>query len=88
MEIELSPTALADLEKWKKSGNKKIQKRITELTNAIIQTPYNGIGKPELLKHNLAGLWSRRITKEDRYIYEVQDQLIIVHSLKGHYDNL
>ena len=71
--------------KWRKSGNKKEQKKITELTNSILQTPFDGIGKPEPLKHEMTGLWSRRITKEDRYIYEVKEELIIVHSLKGHY---
>jgi toxin YoeB len=56
------------------------------LINSILQTPFDGIGKPEPLKHEMIGLWSRRITKEDRYIYEVKEELIIVHSLKGHYE--
>ncbi len=85
MEIEFSPGALKDLHFWKKSGNKIVQKKISELTTSIIETPFKGVGKPEPLKHSLAGLWSRRITQEDRYVYEVQDDLIIVHSLKGHY---
>ncbi len=85
MEIELSPRALNDLVKWKKSGNKRIQQKITDLSNSILETPLEGIGKPEPLKHEMAGLWSRRITKADRYVYEVQEQLIIVHSLKEHY---
>lgn len=85
MEIELSPRALNDLEKWRKSGNKKIQQKITELTNSILETPFKGIGKPEPLKHDMTGLWSRRISHEDRMVYEIQEQTIIVHSLKGHY---
>jgi Txe/YoeB family toxin of toxin-antitoxin system len=44
-----------------------------------------GIGKPETLKYNLTGCWSRRINKEHRIVYEVFDDKIIVHSLKGHY---
>jgi len=47
----------------------------------------SGLGKPEPLKHNLNGMWSRRISKEDRLVYEVdeENQLIIIHSLRGHY---
>lgn len=85
MEIEFSPKALLDLESWKKSGNKKAQQKITDLTKSILLTPLQGIGKPEPLRHNLTGLWSRRITHEDRYVYEITYDLIIVHSLKGHY---
>jgi toxin YoeB len=85
MEVEFSQRALIDLEKWKKSGNKKAQQKITELTQSILKTPFEGIGKPEPLKHQMTGLWSRRITYEDRYVYELSGELIIVHSLKGHY---
>ena len=85
MEIEVSQRAAADIARWKKSGNKKVQQKITELTISILNTPFEGIGKPEPLKHQMSGLWSRRITKEDRYVYEVLEDLIIVHSLKGHY---
>ena len=86
MEVKFSPQALNDLAHWKRSGNKKAPQKITELTNSILKDPFNGVGKPEPLKYKMAGLWSRRITWEDRYVYEVQDQLIIVHPLKGHYD--
>jgi toxin YoeB len=72
MEIELSLRALNDLEKWRKSGNKNIQKRITELTKSILTAPFKCIGKPEPLKYRMTGLWSRRITHEDRFIYEVK----------------
>ncbi len=49
--------------------------------------PYSGIGKPEPLKHHLSGLWSRRINKEHRLVYEIieTDNVILIHSLKGHY---
>jgi toxin YoeB len=89
MEVIYSPKAIEDLKYWKKSGNKIIQKRITALIDAIQQNPYEGIGKPEPLKYNLAGAWSRRITKEHRLVYEINErnELIIldVLSLKGHY---
>jgi toxin YoeB len=85
MEIDLSPRAINDLAKWKKLGNKTVQQKITDLTKSILITPFEGIGKPEPLKHQMTGLWSRRITREDRFVYEVKDDLIIIHSLKGHY---
>jgi toxin YoeB len=85
VEVKFSPQAISDLAQWKRSGNKKAQQKISKLTSSILRTPFYGIGKPEPLKHAMTGLWSRRITQEDRYIYEVQEGLIIVHSLKGHY---
>jgi len=85
MEIEYSPTAKNDLEFWKKSGNKKIQKKITELLQSIIDTPFLGIGKPEPLKYEYTGWWSRRINREHRIIYEVLENKIIIYSFRGHY---
>ncbi|CAN5264066.1 hypothetical protein BH09BAC6_BH09BAC6_32840 [soil metagenome] len=76
MEIELSPRALIDLEKWKRSGNYKVQQKITDLINSILQTPFTGIGKPEPLKHELKGLWSRRITQADRYVMKFRSSLL------------
>lgn len=60
--------------------------KILKLTNAIIENPFEGIGKPEALKYELAGYWSRRITHEDRYVYAITADAIIVQSLKGHYE--
>jgi toxin YoeB len=88
VEIIFSERALLDLEKWRKSGNKKAQRKITDLTNAILVSPFRGIGKPEPLKHPLTGLWSRHITHEDRLIYEVGGQIIIVRPLREHYIDL
>ena len=89
MEVIYSPKAVEDLKYWKRSGNKVIQKKITSLIEAIQQNPYEGIGKPEPLKHNLSGAWSRRINHEHRLIYEINErnELIILDilSLKGHY---
>ena len=71
---------------WIKSGNKTILNKILLLVKSIIEEPYNGIGKPEPLKHNLSGCWSRRIDKEHRLVYEVDDETkITILSLKGHY---
>lgn len=85
MEVIFTPKALADLNDWKKSGNIKIQKKITELLDAINETPFEGIGKPEPLKHELSGKWSRRINHEHRIVYNVVDDVLNVYSLKGHY---
>jgi toxin YoeB len=87
MEVKLLEDADEDLFFWMKSGNKSIQKKINQLLLSIEETPYSGIGKPEALKHSMSGLWSRRIDNEHRLVYEIDENrnLIIVHSLKGHY---
>jgi toxin YoeB len=85
VEIEFSPRALLDLEAWRHSGNLKAQEKISRIVESIVATPFSGIGKPEPLKHDFTGLWSRRITKGDRLVYEVGESLITIHSLKGHY---
>ena len=84
MEVIFTPEAIEDLKYWGKSGNKAVQIKITELINCIIQNPYEGIGKPEQLQHNLTGKWSRRINKEHRLIYSVHEN-IYIYSLRGHY---
>jgi toxin YoeB len=55
------------------------------LLENIIETPYSGIGKPEPLKHELSGKWSRRITHSDRLVYQVDNYKLYVFSLRGHY---
>ena len=85
MEIVYTEKAKDDLVFWKKSGNQQIQKRITELIKSITANPIEGIGKPELLKYELAGKWSRRITKEHRIVYEIEETRIIIISLLYHY---
>lgn len=86
MQIELSSEAKIHLNFWRKTGNKTILKKIEKLVDAIIENPYDGIGKPEQLKQNLSGCWSRRIDKEHRLIYEVTENSITVLSMKGHYE--
>lgn len=86
MEIIYLPQADEDLVYWVKTGNKAILKKIAQLTRAILENPYTGIGKPEALKYDLAPKWSRRITKEHRYVYLVKDENLYVYSLKGHYE--
>jgi toxin YoeB len=65
--------------------NKKIAKRIKDLIKDIKRDPYDGIGKPEPLKYDLSGYWSRRITDEHRLVYRVDDDELLILSCKYHY---
>ena len=65
--------AVEDLKYWKKSGNKTVQKKIQQLLISIQEHPFEGTGKPEALKHELSGKWSRRINEEHRIVYDVID---------------
>ncbi len=89
MEVRFGSKAITHLAYWKKSGNTAIQKKITQLITAIQEDPYKGIGKPEPLKYELSGSWSRRINAEHRMVYQIFDDNTIVileiQSLKGHY---
>ena len=86
MEIILFEDAIEDFNFWKKSGNKSIQKKIEQLFISTLETPFEGLGKPEPLRYDLSGKWSRRITKKDRMVYEVSEKTIKVYSLRGHYE--
>lgn len=86
MEIIFTTEAEYDLTFWKRTNNTSVLKRIRLLLENILETPYSGIGKPEPLKHELSGKWSRRITKTDRLIYQVIENKLFIFSLKGHYD--
>lgn len=85
MEVKYTSDALEDIAYWKQKRNDKIIARINELIRAIQNDPFHGIGKPEPLKYNLSGMWSRRINREHRIIYEVSAGIIIIHALKEHY---
>ena len=65
--------------------DKKTIKKINELIKAIQRTPFEGIGKPEALKENLSGWWSRRINLEDRLVYKVEHEKIIILQCRKHY---
>ena len=70
---------------WQKNDKQKL-KRINELLKDIVRNPHEGIGKPELLKFNYAGFWSRRIDEEHRLIYRVIDDEIQIVKCRFHYD--
>ena len=85
MEINFKDTALEDIAYFKKSGNKQIQKKITELIADIMLHPETGLGKPEQLKHEFAGYWSRRLDDTHRIVYRVSNNTLYILSLRGHY---
>ena len=85
MEIVFTDAAITDLLWWKKTGNKAVFKKINVLVESISNTPFEGLGKPEPLKYELSGAWSRRINAEHRLIYEIGETTITILSLKGHY---
>jgi len=69
---------------WQKN-DKKILRRINELIKDIKRQPFEGIGKPEPLRYQLQGCWSRRIDQEHRLVYEVTDSSISIISCRYHY---
>ncbi|MFM7487155.1 MAG: Txe/YoeB family addiction module toxin [Cytophagales bacterium] len=85
MEIEFTQQAKEDLVYWQKTKNNPVLKKIRRLIESILESPFSGLGKPEPLRYNLSGCWSRRITDEHRMIYEIQKQKLIILSLRGHY---
>lgn len=86
MKLIFTPTAQEHWEFWKRT-NPKIAQRIKLLLTDIMEHPYSGIGKPEPLKYELAGKWSRRINSVHRLVYSVTDDAIIVYvfSMRYHY---
>ena len=85
MEVVYKDKALDDIKFWRKSGQKNIQSKITKLIEDIELHPQTGIGFPEQLKYELTGLWSRKIDKGNRLIYDIYDDEIHIVSLRGHY---
>jgi toxin YoeB len=84
MPIIFSSKAWEDYEYWIKHDKKKID-RINKLIKDTLRSPFEGIGKPEPLKLNLQGLWSRRIDEEHRLIYEYNDDNLSIISCRHHY---
>ncbi len=83
-ELQFDNEAFDDFMDWL-IEDKKVYLKIIKLLKEIRRTPFEGEGKPEPLKHNLSGFWSRRITQEHRLIYEVTDEIIKIVSVKDHY---
>ncbi len=84
MNVLFTEETWSDYMHWQKS-DKKILKKINELIKTIVRDPFEGIGKPEQLKHQLAGFWSRRIDLEHRLVYRVAGNQIEIISCRYHY---
>lgn len=84
MQLCFQKDAWDDYLYWQKT-DKKLIKRINQIIQDIQRTPYTGIGKPEPLKHELSGFWSRRIDMEHRLIYTVRDETLIIAQCRYHY---
>ena len=86
--VQLSPDALMDLAKLKKSEPKAFSKAL-DLIDELREHPRTGTGKPEPLSGNRSGQWSRRITQKHRLIYSIEEEIVSVFVLSsyGHYDD-
>ena len=85
MIITFSKNAWEDYSSWL-TEDKNMLRKINDLIKEIQRTPYEGKGKPEPLKYDLTGFWSRRIDREHRLVYQVKDHVILIYSCKYHYD--
>lgn len=86
MNLTFTSQAWEDYRHWRKNDAKML-KRIHELMREIQRTPFQGIGKPEPLKMNLAGYWSRRITEEHRIVYKRIEGAVVYVQMRYHYGN-
>jgi toxin YoeB len=82
--IEFVPEAFKEYQRWIEI-DRRIALKIGDLIRDIVKTPYSGIGKPEALKHQFKGYWSRRINFEHRLIYRVTKTSIVIFSCYSHY---
>jgi toxin YoeB len=82
--LVFAPQAWEDYQHWVQT-DRKLLKRINELIKDTIRRPYAGIGKPEPLRHALAGFWSRRITDEHRMVYRMVGKNLEIAQLRFHY---
>ena len=84
MKLLFSDHAWEDYLYWQKT-DKKILNRINKLIKATQREPFEGVGKPEPLKHGLTGYWSRRINEEHRMVYKATDDALLIAQLRYHY---
>ena len=84
MKIVFSSQAWEDYLHWQHT-DKKLLKRINDLIKEIVRTPFEGIGKPEPLRHALGGYWSRRINDEHRLVYKVEGDAVLIAQARYHY---
>ncbi|WP_112467631.1 Txe/YoeB family addiction module toxin [Streptomyces triticisoli] len=85
MKLAFTPDGWEDYVHWQ-TADRKILKRVNRLIDEVLRDPYEGIGKPEPLKHALAGAWSRRITDEHRLVYLPGEHEVIILQARYHYE--
>ena len=86
MDIQFHLDAFNDYHQWA-TDDKKVFSKINKLIKETTRTPFTGSGKPEPLKGNLAGFWSRHITGKHRLVYKVEQDILIIAGCKSHYDD-
>lgn len=84
MRISFHAQAWEEYQYWQRT-DKKILRKLNQLIDDIRRHPFEGIGKPEPLKHHYSGSWSRRITDEHRIVYEVLDDTVVIQHCRFHY---
>ncbi len=84
-QVSFTPTAFDEYNEWIRN-NPEIIPKILELIRDISRNPFKGLGKPEPLKGNFKGFWSRRITQEHRLVYKVDSDSIFIVKCRGHYE--
>jgi toxin YoeB len=84
MKLVFADEAWQDYLHWQKQDRKMVD-RINRLISEVKREPFAGVGKPEPLKHALAGFWSRRITDEHRMVYRVEGDALLIAQLRYHY---
>lgn len=82
--LEFSKIAIEDIKKHQKPGDRPTLNKIEKLLNELKEHPTTGTGQPELLKHNLQGLYSRRINQKHRLVYSVKTQIVTVYVVSAH----
>ena len=84
MNLTFTPSAWDDYQ-WFQQQDRRLLKRINQLIQEILRSPFDGIGKPEPLKGDLSGDWSRRINDEHRVVYSIRNQDVIIVACRFHY---
>ena len=84
MNLKFTPAAWDDYQ-WFQQHDRKLCKRVNQLIQEMLRTPFEGIGKPELLRGDLSGFWSRRINDEHRVVYTVHNDDVVIVACRYHY---
>lgn len=85
MRLSFTESAWTDYQ-WFQERDRRLLKRINALIKEVLRTPFSGTGKPEPLKADLAGLWSRRINEEHRLVYAVDGEQLVIYACRYHYE--